>query len=148
MGAGAAATSAAMRACGDALQFNLQRVLPRGTITRGEAVLGRVDHYLRHFPNFMPDGRDRIRVHVKLGVPDGYDLDEDEIRASFSYLPDAKHQCVVERVCGGLSHSRGTALGAVADPGAQDEESTPEQESTSVVVVAAVSLSYTGPVEV
>ena len=78
------ATSAAVRACRNAIEFN--------------SIPGMIDH--------VPGGRKNMLIHVKLGVPEGYAVDHDQIRATFPYgrlLP-------VEVVNGGLTYGCGRCV--------------------------------------
>ena len=78
---GTGATSAAVRACRNAIEFN--------------SIPGMIDH--------VPGGRKNMLIHVKLGIPEGYGVDHDQIRATFPYgrlLP-------VEVVSGGLTYGCG-----------------------------------------
>jgi uncharacterized protein (TIGR02058 family) len=111
--AGDHANTAAVRACRNALGFNTSPA-------------GRIDHYLRCYPQELEGLKERILIHVKLGVPEGYTVDFESIRHEFPYgrlLP-------LETVTGGLTYSSGA----------------PEDESgNTVVVVAAVSIGAPEP---
>mmetsp|Transcript_32991 Transcript_32991/g.108985 ORF Transcript_32991/g.108985 Transcript_32991/m.108985 type:complete len:201 (-) Transcript_32991:59-661(-) len=105
---GAGATSAAVRACRNAIEFN--------------SIPGMVDH--------VPGGRKNMLIHVKLGIPEGYSVDHDEIRATFPYgrlLP-------VEVIHGGLTYGCGRVVTELGD-----------EDDTAIVVVAAVSIGYNDP---
>ena len=97
---------------------------------RGEAMLGRLDHYLRSYDRFMEADREKLRVHVKLGCPDGYSVDLGQIKGHFPYV--GLEQVNVELVRGGLTHPTGSL--ANGGGGAED----------IVVVNAAVSVTYHG----
>ena len=72
----------------------------------------------------MEADREKLRVHVKLGCPDGYSVDLGQIKGHFPYV--GLEQVNVELVRGGLTHPTGS--------GAED----------IVVVNAAVSVTYHG----
>ena len=105
---GLGATSAAVRACRNAIEFN--------------SIPGMVDH--------VPGGRRNMLIHVKLGVPEGYAIDDDQVRATFPYgrlLP-------VEIVHGGLTYGCGRVVTELGD-----------EDDTAIIVVAAVSIGYNDP---
>jgi len=102
------ATQAAVRACRNAIEFN--------------SIPGMVDH--------VPGGRQAMLIKVRLGVPDGYDVDHDQIRATFPYgnlLP-------IEVVSGGLTYGSGRVVTELGDT-----------DDTAVIVAAAVSIGYHDP---
>lgn len=104
-----AATSAAVRACRNALGFNTSPA-------------GRIDHYLRFYTGELGGVKERMIIQIKLGVPEGYHIDEEAIRAEFPYgrlLP-------LEIVCGGLTYR----CGAVSE----------DEAHVRVVVNAAVAI--------
>ena len=74
--------------------------------------------------------REKLRVHVKLGCPDGYSVDLGAVKGHFPYVDE--EQVNVELVRGGLTHPGGS----LADGGAAAED--------IVVVNAAVSVTYHG----
>ena len=76
-----------------------------------------------------PD-REKLRVHVKLGCPDGYTVDLGQVKGHFPYVEE--QQINVELVRGGLTHP----TGSFADGGVAAED--------IVVVNAAVSVTYHG----
>ena len=113
------ATSAAVRACRNALAGQNSWYSP----------IGKVDHYLRCYPQQLDDESQRVVVHVRLGVPDGYEVDAAAIQEAFPYgrlLP-------LEVVTGGLSYSR--ARGRV-----RTDQEPRDRDDTAIVVVAAVSI--------
>ena len=85
-------------------------------------------HYLRSYDRFMEADREKLRVHVKLGCPDGYSVDMDEVKGHFPYV--GSEQINVELVRGGLTHP----TGSLANGGGAAED--------IVVVNAAVSVTY------
>ena len=104
------ATSAAVRACRNALGLNTS---PGGWI----------DHYLRCYPEQLHGIADRVQVHVKLGVPEGHEVDRKELRAVFPYgrlLP-------LEIVGGGMTY--------------ECDASDCDNGTSVIVVVAAVAIS-------
>ena len=130
-----AATSASLHALRNALSFNVTSstfnvTRKESSITAGEAMLGRLDHYLRSYDRFMEADREKLRVHVKLGCPDGYKVDLSVVKGHFPYV--GEEQVNVELVRGGLTHP----TGSFADGGAAAED--------IVVVNAAVSVTYHG----
>ena len=69
---------------------------------------------------------------MKLGVPVGYAVDHDAIRATFPYgrlLP-------IEVVTGGLTYGSGRVVAELGD-----------QDDTAIIVCAAVSIGYYDPNE-
>lgn len=134
-GQAAAATSASLHALRNALSFNVTSstfnvTRKQSSITAGEAMLGRLDHYLRSYDRFMEADRKKLRVHVKLGCPDGYSVDLGQIKGHFPYV--GLEQVNVELVRGGLTHPSGS----LANGGGAAED--------IVVVNAAVSVTYHG----
>mmetsp|Transcript_38097 Transcript_38097/g.87180 ORF Transcript_38097/g.87180 Transcript_38097/m.87180 type:complete len:181 (+) Transcript_38097:194-736(+) len=104
------ATAAAVRACRNAIEFN--------------SIPGMIDH--------VPGGRKNMLINVKLGVPEGYSVDLDQIRATFPYgrlLP-------VEIVTGGLTYGCGRVVSELGDV-----------DDLAVIVVAAVSIGYHDPTD-
>lgn len=102
------ATQAAVRACRNAIEFN--------------SIPGMVDH--------VPGGRHAMLIKVRLGVPDGYNVDHDQIRATFPYgnlLP-------IEVIPGGLTYASGRVVTELGDT-----------DDTAVIVAAAVSIGYHDP---
>lgn len=121
---GAGATSAAVRACRNAIEFN--------------SIPGMVDH--------VPGGRKNMLIHVKLGIPEGYSVDHDEIRATFPYgrlLP-------VEVIHGGLTYGCGRSRRTLVGPKPRPSQvvlvprrvvtELGDEDDTAIVVVAAVSI--------
>ena len=78
----------------------------------------------------METDREKLRVHVKLGCPDGYKVDLSVVKGHFPYV--GEEQVNVELVRGGLTHP----TGSFADGGVAAED--------IVVVNAAVSVTYHG----
>ena len=78
----------------------------------------------------MEADREKLRVHVKLGCPDGYDVDLKQVKGHFPYV--GSQQINVELVRGGLVHPSGS----LANGGGAAED--------IVVVNAAVSVTYHG----
>ena len=78
----------------------------------------------------MEADREKLRVHVKLGCPDGYEVDLVAVKGHFPYV--GEEQVKIELVRGGLTHPTGSFI----DGGAAAED--------IVVVNAAVSVTYHG----
>eukprot|EP01094_Clydonella_sp_ATCC50884_P011109 TRINITY_DN20901_c0_g1_i1.p1 TRINITY_DN20901_c0_g1~~TRINITY_DN20901_c0_g1_i1.p1 ORF type:complete len:112 (+),score=30.75 TRINITY_DN20901_c0_g1_i1:34-336(+) len=80
----------------------------------------------------VPGGRRNMLISVRLGVPPGYAVHHDEVRATFPYgqmLP-------IEVVPGGLTYPCGRVVPELGDA---------EGDDTALVVCAAVSIGYHDP---
>ena len=102
------ATTAAVRACRNAIEFN--------------SIPGMVDH--------VPGGREAMLIKVRLGVPEGYYVEHDQIYATFPY----GNMLPIEVVTGGLTYGSGRVVSELGDT-----------DDTAIIVAAAVSIGYHDP---
>ena len=102
---GQCATKAATRACRNAIEFNS----------------------IPSIRELVPGGYENMKIHVHLGVPEGFDVDASSVRAVFPYGEVTQ----VEVVPGGLRTRSWIAIPAQGDDG-----------DDFVVCVANVSVGY------